>query len=216
MFVLNKQGTIALNLDYVLYIKTENDTDRLRANDLLFSGEHYSLTLHYGAEHDGKLIRFYGNSSKDDVEEKAASVLLAYNNGLRIYDLKESPDQYNNVELMGREPDAYWILCQNPAQAVNLRKCSQVRILDVTNKYRMEHPVSQDEFYAIVATYNKLAGYDKVTLFTTTSLDEAKAALHVLMYSFGTGRKMLDYSGFANTVFERYEEYKGVKEEFGI
>jgi len=45
---------------------------------------------------------------------------------------------------------------------------------------------------------------------------QEKAALKVLMYSYATGRKMLDYSGFATTVFERYEDYRSVKEEFGI
>ena len=216
MFILNSSGTIALNYDYVIYAKCENDSDRLRANELLYSGSHYALALHFGDEHDGKILRFYGDESLDNVEERNASILLSYNNGLRLYDFSESPDQYKKSELCGPEPDAYWILSQNPVQSVNLKKCSQVRIVDVTDKYRLEHPVSKECCYALVATYNKQCGYKRINLFAAKNLNEAKAALKVLMYSYAEGRKMLDYSGFATTVFERYEDYRSVKEEFGI
>ncbi len=216
MFILNESGTIALNYDYVLYTQCENDSDRLRENELLYSGNHYALTLHFGDEHDGKILRFYGSESLDNVEERNASILLSYNNGLRLYDFAEAPDQYTKTELSGPEPGAYWILSQNPAQSVNLKKCSQVRIVDITDKYRLEHPVSKECCYALVASYNKQCGYKKVNLFAAKDLNEAKAALNVLMYSYASGRKMLDYSGYATTVFERYEDYKSVKDEFGI
>lgn len=216
MFLINKSGTIALNFDHVLYAKCENNTDKLRASNLLYKGEHYALNIYYGDDYDGKIIPFHGSQSREEIEELNAAILLAYNFGVRAYDLASKIDQYMDTSIRGEEPEAYWILGQNPADSINLRKCSQIRIVDVTAKYRLEHPVSQSNYYALIASYNKLCGYKHQTLFTATSLEESKTALSILMKSYAAGRKMLDFSGYANTVYERYKNGESVAEKLGF
>ncbi len=216
MFIINRLGTLALNFDYALYSQCENDSKEFLAHGLLYKGNHYSLKIYYGSEYEGKIITFFRSDSLDEVKEIHASIMLSHNLGLRVYDLRNTVDQFNNSNFSDDDQSAYWILGQNPSHAVNLKKCSQIKIVNVTERYRREHPASTENFFALIASYDKLCGYKHQTLFVGTSINEVKSALTVLMYSYAEGRKMMDFSGYANEVYERYLSDQDIEEVLEI